>query len=348
MRETRTLVRPNILALNPYSTARDEYGGGSGVFLDANESPFDTGFNRYPDPHQRELKAKLSAIKGLPEGNIFIGNGSDEAIDLCFRVFCEPGRDNALILSPSYGMYGVCAAVNDVQVRELRLRGDFSLPSRDEILSLCDNRTKLLFLCSPNNPTGNAFDQDALMDIVSSFDGITVIDEAYADFSGKGSLRWKVLGTDNLIVLQTLSKAWGLAGLRLGLAFASEFIVGLFSEVKYPYNISGAAQKAVSEALERPIDGYVRDILAERGRLEAELLRHPSVERVYPSDANFLLVRTRDADALYSHLIADGIIVRNRSRLPLCGGCLRITVGLPEENDRLLKSITDYEKGHIH
>lgn len=347
MPDIEALVRPNIRALCPYSTARDEYAGSLGIFLDANESPCPTGWNRYPDPHQKALKERISAVKGLPAENIFLGNGSDEAIDLVFRIFCTPGRHNAVAITPSYGMYAVAAAINDVRLREVPLGPDFSLPA-EALRRACDADTRLLFLCSPNNPTGNAFDPEELLSLIRGFPGITVLDEAYADFSAKGSLRAAVLEHPRLIVLQTLSKARGLAGLRLGMAFADARIIRLMSMVKYPYNISAAAQELAARALETPIDGSVAEIIAQRGRLAAALPGYRFVRRVWPSDANFLLVQTDDADALYAHLLADGIIVRNRTRVPGCAGCLRITVGLASENDRLLQSLDSYEKGVIH
>lgn len=340
------LVRPNIRSLCPYSTARDDYQGSLGVFLDANESPYDTGYNRYPDPHQKDLKAKIGKIKGLPAENIFIGNGSDEAIDLVYRIFCRPGIDNAVIISPSYGMYTVAAEINDVEARHVQLREDFSLPS-EELFAACDGHTKLLFLCSPNNPSGNAFSQQELLDIVARFKGIVVIDEAYADFSEKGSIRSKVLEYPNLVIFQTLSKAWGLAGLRLGLAFSSSYIIRLMSEVKYPYNINQAALDEVSKALDTPVYARISEIIAERSVVAEKLEKFKCVKRIYPSDANFLLVKTDDADALYNHLLGDGIIVRNRSRVNGCQGCLRITIGLPSENKKMIKSFSRYEKGNI-
>ena len=347
MNRIEALVRDNIRALCPYSTARDEYTGPLGIFLDANESPYPTGYNRYPDPHQKALKEQLSAIKGLPAENIFLGNGSDEAIDLLFRVFCTPGRDNAVAIEPSYGMYGVAADINDIPMRSVPLGEDFSLPA-EELLRACDERTKLLFVCSPNNPSGNAFAPAELEALVRCFPGIVVLDEAYADFSAKGSLRAKVLQYPNLVILQTLSKAYGLAGLRLGMAFADAYIIRLMSMVKYPYNINQATQELVSSALGRPVKARIAETVAERGRVAAALPSFGCVRRVWPSDANFLLVQVDDADGLYTHLLADGIIVRNRSRVPQCAGCLRITIGLPSENDKLLQSLEAYEKGDIH
>ena len=339
----RALVRGNIARMDPYSTARDEYSGSIGIFLDANESPYPTGWNRYPDPHQRALKEKISALKGVPAENIFLGNGSDEAIDLVFRVFCTPGRDNIVAISPSYGMYTVAARTNDVDVRLVPLGTDFSLPT-EALLAAADSRTKVLFLCSPNNPSGNAYDLEELAALIRRFPGMVVVDEAYADFSAKGSLLPQLAGFPNLIILQTFSKAYGLAGLRLGLAYADAEVIGLMSQVKYPYNISQSTQQTVLAALETPIAPYVAEILAQRERLCRELPALPCVRKIWPSDANFLLVQFDDADAAYNHLLADGIIVRNRSRVPLCAGCLRLTVGLPAENDRLLASLTKLSK----
>ena len=343
MKKIEALVRPNIRTLSPYSTARDECQGSPDIFLDANESPYPgIGFNRYPDPRQKALKQRISAIKGLPVENIFVGNGSDEAIDLMFRIFCTPGQDNAVAIVPSYGMYAVAADINDVKVRGVQLRPDFSLPA-EELLAAADANTKLLFLCSPNNPSGNAFEPAQLLDLVQRFPGIVVLDEAYADFSAKGSLRSKVLEYPNLVVLQTLSKAYGMAGLRLGLAFANAYITDLMNRVKYPYNISQAAQEAAFRALSAPVEENVAEIVAQRARLAGLLPSFPFVKKVWPSDANFLLVQVDDADKLYNHLLADGIIVRNRSRQPLCAGCLRLTVGTPRENDNLLQSLSRYE-----
>ena len=341
MIDIETLIRPNIAALCPYSTARDECAGAPDVFLDANESPYDNGFNRYPDPHQKALKQRLSAIKGLPTGCIFVGNGSDEAIDLLFRVFCEPGRDNALAISPSYGMYEVAAATNDIEMRKVLLRPDFSLDA-DALLTAADARSKLLFLCSPNNPSGNAFSNAEVLSLVERFPGIVVLDEAYIDFCSFPSLRFLVEKVPNLVVLQTLSKAWGMAGLRLGLALACPRIISLMSRIKYPYNINGPAQQAVLKQLETPIDARVAEIISQRAVLAHMLESLPFVRKVWPSEANFLLVQVDDADALDAHLLQDGIIVRNRSRVPRCEGCLCITVGTPAENRRLTESLQRY------
>lgn len=342
--DVAALVRPNIAALCPYSTARDDYKGPLGIFLDANESPYPTGYNRYPDPHQKLLKQKIGELKGMPVENIFIGNGSDEAIDLLFRVFCRPGVDNALAISPSYGMYTVAADINDVEMRQVRLREDFSLPV-EEILSSCDSRTKLIFLCSPNNPSGNSFSTEDLMRIVKDFHGMVVVDEAYADFSSVPSLRSRVVEEcPNLLILQTLSKAWGMAGLRLGLAFADRYVISVMSSVKYPYNISQTVQEAVLRQLAEPVEDRIREIVAERARVSEALSAMGIVRKVYPSDANFLLVRFDDADSVYAHLLNDRIIVRNRDKVAGCGGCLRVTIGLKEENDRLIASLQNYRQ----
>ena len=335
------LVRPNIAALTPYSTARDEYDGPIGIFLDANESPYDNGYNRYPDPHQAELKARIAPIKGVPVENLFLGNGSDEAIDLVYRIFCEPGKDNAVIMSPSYGMYGVAAAINDVTVRNVPLDADFNLDT-GKLLGACDERTKVIFLCSPNNPSGNAFPKKQLLDICDRFPGIVVVDEAYADFSAKGSLAKDATQRENLIVLQTLSKARAMAGLRIGMAISSTEIIRLMSMVKYPYNLSRAAMEKAFWFIDKPIDKEVITIVNERKELYEILPRYPFVKKVFPSDANFLLVRVDDANGLYDYLLGKGIIVRNRSRVPGCAGCLRLTVGLPAENEALLNALDNY------
>ena len=342
--DIEALVRPNIRQLCPYSTARDEFGGSRlGVFLDANESPYPTGWNRYPDPRQKELKARIAPIKGVEPANIFLGNGSDEAIDLVFRVFCTPGEDNVVAISPSYGMYEVAAAINDIAVRHVPLADDFSLPVED-LLAACDSRTKAIFLCSPNNPSGNAIPNETVFDILERFNGMVVVDEAYIDFCSVPSLLPAIPRYPNLIVLQTFSKARGLAALRLGLAFSQPYVISLMSMVKYPYNINESTQRLALEALEKSIDREVAEIIAQRIRLVHKFLRFTCIRRTYPSEANFLLVKVDNADALYAHLIADGIIVRNRTKVPGCKNCLRITVGLPEENDKLLQSLERYEK----
>ena len=274
--------------------------------------------------------------------NIFLGNGSDEAIDLMFRIFCTPGKDNAVAIVPSYGMYAVAADINDVQMRGVALGPDFSLPV-EELLKAADERTKLLFLCSPNNPSGNAFEATEILELVDRFPGIVVLDEAYADFSAKGSLRYQIAQRPNLVILQTFSKAYGMAGLRIGMAFANAYIIDLMNRVKYPYNISQATLDAALKALDEPVLARVAQIVVQRTRLAGALLRFPFVKKVWPSDANFLLVHVYNPDRLYQHLLADGIIVRNRSRVTGCAGCLRFTVGTPAENDNLLKSLASYE-----
>ena len=335
------LVRPNIAALAPYSTARDEYDGPIGIFLDANESPYNNGYNRYPDPHQAALKARIASIKGVPVDNLFLGNGSDEAIDLIYRIFCEPGKDNAVIMAPSYGMYGVAAAINDIAVRPVRLGADFSLDT-EALLGACDAQTKVIYLCSPNNPSGNAFPKAQLLDICDRFTGIVVVDEAYVDFSEKGTLAQDAVRRDNLVVLQTLSKARAMAGLRIGMAISNREIIRYMSMVKYPYNLSRAAMEKAMAFIEKPIDNEVDVIINERKRLADILSGYSFIQKVFPSDANFLLVRVDDADALYDYLLNEGIIVRNRTRVPGCEGCLRLTVGLPAENDALLKALDKY------
>lgn len=342
MRPLAELVRPNIRTLAPYSTARDEYGGQRiDVWLDANESPYDNGVNRYPDPRQQRLREVLAARKGVATDRIFIGSGSDEAIDLAYRIFCRPGIDNAVSIAPTYGMYRVAAAVNDVELREVPLGDDFSLPV-ERLLAAADERSKLLWLCSPNNPTGNAFPAQEIESLLRRFDGIVVLDEAYIDFADGGGFLPRLGEFPNLIVLQTLSKAWGMAGLRLGLAFASEEIAGLFGRVKYPYNINTLTQRAVAESLRRDISAQVAAIRAERSRLAAALAACPCIGQVYPSEGNFLLVKTAAPDPLYRELVAAGVIVRNRSRIAGCEGCLRITVGRPEENDRMLETVKNF------
>jgi histidinol-phosphate aminotransferase len=336
MTDPLALIRKNILDLSPYSTARDEYDGPLGIYLDANENPYNNQYNRYPDPHQRRLKERLSQIKKTPVSNIFIGNGSDEPIDLVFRVFCEPGRDNAVSIAPTYGMYKVAAAINNVEMREVRLREDFSLDT-EGLLSAADAHSKLLFLCSPNNPTGNSFPAEEIERLIQQFKGIFVLDEAYIDFSARPGFLLRLAEFPRLIILQTLSKAWGMAGLRVGLAFAREDIVAVFSRVKYPYNVNIVAQQIVLEQLNKNIKTQVLEIQSQRKWVESQLAGIPLVKNIYPSDANFLLVQVSDPQAIYKALIARGIIVRDRSNVPGCAGCLRITVGVPEENRRMIE-----------
>ena len=342
MKRIESLVRPNIRAMVPYSTARDEFKGVAEVFMDANESPFDNGYNRYPDPSQARLKRRIAEIKGVDVQNIFVGNGSDEAIDLCFRIFCNPGLDNAIAIAPSYGMYSTCAAVNDVEMREVLLNDDFSLPV-ERLLDAADNNSKLLFICSPNNPTGNVFPREEIERILQEFDGMVVLDEAYIDFADEPGMLRSLENWPNLIILQTLSKAWGMAGLRAGLAFASNYVMRLFAQVKYPYNINVATLSAVEKLLKAGVDDRVKLIKEQRAFMEQKLSGMECVWRVYPSQANFLLVQVDNAADLYNYLLGEGIIVRDRSRMPLCDDTLRITIGTPQENVRLLRAIAEYD-----
>ena len=323
--DIRELYRPNLRSLAPYSPARDEYRGELGIFLDANENPYDNGCNRYPDPRQRELKRRLSEIKGVAPEKIFVGIGSDEPIDLAFRIFCEPRLHNAVSIAPTYGMYKVAAAINDVPMREVPLEPDFSLDER-----------KLL---AANNPTGNCCPRAQSERIARTFPGIVVLDEAYIDFADTPGLLGELDRFPNLIILQTLSKAWGMAGLRLGLAFAQEEIVETLSRVKYPYNINVITQRAVLERLETSIDGQVAEIVSERERVAEALRTLPAVRKIYPSQANFLLARFDDPRGVYERLSGEGIIVRDRSRVAGCEGCLRITIGTPAQNDRLIETL---------
>jgi len=332
------LVRPNVRALLPYSSARDEYEGKEGIFLDANESPFGP-LNRYPDPRQRELRAAISKLKGVAEEMIFLGNGSDEVIDLSYRIFCNPGTDRAVIFPPTYGMYGVSAAINDVEVIKVPLDENFGIDIPALTPLLADERIKLIFICSPNNPTGNCMDPESIEFIIRNFQGIVVIDEAYADFSGKPSFIDKTGQYDNLIVMQTFSKAMGMAAARVGMAFASSEILKYLFRMKPPYNISLLNQEAAIARLNdiRPIAIQTETIVSERRRLSEKLAMIPLVEKVWPSDANFLLVKVHDADLVYNALISKNIVIRNRSRE--ISGCLRITAGTRSENDRLLDEL---------
>ncbi|MBO4557093.1 MAG: histidinol-phosphate transaminase [Bacteroidales bacterium] len=345
MKDITKLVRANIAALKPYSTARDEYKGELGVLLDANENPNDNGLNRYPSTALKErLRARVAALKGVAHQRLFLGNGSDEAIDLCYRVFCEPGRDNAVIIAPSYGMYSVCADINNVERRMVQLEPEtFALPV-DRLLAAVDSGTKLMFVCSPNNPTANAFPASDIERLAAGFDGILVVDEAYIDFSGRPGALPLLDKYQNIIVLQTLSKAYGMAGLRVGLAMASPYIISLFRQVKYPYNIGTDTIAVALEQLEKGgVASQVAEIIAERDRLSELLPCYRCVQKVWPSDANFLLVRCTDPRGLYDALLAAGVIVRDRSGVKGCEGCLRITVGTPAENKKLLKAIEAYE-----
>ena len=312
------------------------------MWLDANESPYNNGVNRYPDPHQHSLKEKISRLKGVGVENIFVGGaGSDEAIDLTFRIFCEPGVDNAVSIAPSYGVYRVAAAINDIELREVMLTPDFMLPV-SELLQAADAHTKLMWICSPNNPTGNAFALAEIETLADSFGGMVVVDEAYVDFSEKGSLLSVLHHHPNLIILQTFSKAWGMAGLRVGMAFASQEIAEIYARVKYPYNLNGPTQMEVMRRMEENISDKVAEIVSEAKSLAETLGRFPFVEKVYPTDANFLLVKVDNADALYDYLLSNGVIVRNRSRVAGCEECLRFTIGTPDENARVINLLNQY------
>jgi len=338
------LVRTNILRLKPYSSARKEFTGEARIFLDANEnsfgSPLSDGLNRYPDPLQLAVKEVLTGILDVDVEEIFLGNGSDEAIDLLFRIFCEPRTDNIIICPPTYGMYEVSADINDVEVRRVPLTADFELdvPS---ILSTVDSTTKIIFVCSPNNPTGNAMKRGDMLALLDSFRGIVVVDEAYLHFSQDGSMIKEIGKYPNLVVLQTFSKAWGMAGLRVGLAIAGEAVIGLMNRVKPPYNLSTVAQEMILKTLEKSseVEVSIKKILDERSRLVENLGNVDCVKKIFKSDANFVLVRVTDADTIYRWLLDDAIVVRNRNTVELCEGCLRITVGTPEENDALIESM---------
>lgn len=338
------LVRSNILSLAPYSSARSEFSGNASVWLDANESPYNGPYNRYPDPLQKQVKERLGAIKGVDARRIFLGNGSDECIDLVYRVFCEPHTDNVVAISPSYGMYEVCADINAVAYRKVSLAADFGLDA-DALLAATDAHTKVIWICSPNNPTGNAFSAEAIEKVLSGFSGIVVVDEAYADFSSQPSMLTRLDVYPNLIVLQTFSKAWGSAGVRLGMAMASEKIVSLFNKVKYPYNVNVLTQEYALRHIDRmpEVEQWINSILSERSRLIAALDALPQVVHIFASDANFVLVLVVDADGIYTHLQQQGIIVRNRNKVEKCLGCLRITVGTPEENNAVINGIKSYD-----
>ena len=332
-------MRPNIRAMQPYSSARDEFHGSASVFLDANENPYNAPYNRYPDPMQWRLKERISEIKGVPVESIFLGNGSDEPIDLLLRAFCEPGKEKMLTTDPTYGMYQVAAEVNNVACVKVPLREDFSL-DLPALLAHIDDATKLIYLCSPNNPTGNSLGHDVIREVLRRFRGIVVVDEAYIDFSAGPSFLRELSEWPNLVVLQTLSKAWGCAAIRLGMAFASPEIIGVLNKIKYPYNVNLLTQEKALELLDEDrMHRQLAQILQERTRLCRDLSAIPLVRRIYPTDANFLLVDVGDADGVYHKLVEEGIIVRNRNRVTLCRGCLRITVGTPEEDDRLLEAL---------
>ncbi len=347
MFELEKLIRNNIKKLTPYSSARDEYSGEAKVFLDANEnslgSPLLKWYNRYPDPHQLAVKEKLAQIKGIGSQHIFLGNGSDECIDLLYRSFCEPGRDNIIICPPTYGMYEVSANINDVEVRKAPLLDDFQL-DLVHLENLVDEHTKLIWLCSPNNPTGNSLNRRDIEMVLNNFKGIVVVDEAYINFARQKSFVQELTEYPNLVVMQTLSKAWGLAGLRLGMAFASEAIIEILNKVKPPYNINQATQELVLKALEEvgQVNDMIHLLVDMRQALTEVFLSMPTVEKVYPSEANFILVKIKDARKIYEFLLTKGIVLRDRSNVNLCEDCLRITVGTEKENTILVDAMQDW------
>ena len=344
MRDISQLLRNHIKQLVPYASARDEFSGSAHIFLDANEnslgSPIKQAYNRYPDPHQSKIKEQLTQIKGLPPKNIFLGNGSDECIDLIYRAFCNPGKDNVIIHPPTYGMYEVSAHIHDVEVRRAMLTPDFELDLA-ATEALIDENTKVIWICSPNNPTGNAFVRSDIEMILNNFDGLVIIDEAYVNFSRQQSFIRELTEYPNLVILQTLSKAWGLAGLRMGMAFAGEIIIDVLNKIKPPYNISQPAQEIVAEALNQTtrVNEMIKEVVQMRIDLAGKISRLSTVINVYPSEANFLLVKIRNARQVYETLLAKGIVVRDRSSAPGCADCLRITVGTKSENDRLLETL---------
>ncbi|MEO7766554.1 MAG: histidinol-phosphate transaminase [Ferruginibacter sp.] len=342
------LVRENIKRLTPYSTARHEFKGKATVLMDANEnaygSPLEDNFNRYPDPLQWQLKSAIANIKGVPAENIFIGNGSDEVIDLAYRIFCEPARDNVIICTPTYGMYEVSANINNVIIKKVSLTNDFQLDV-PAILNAVDANTKLLFICSPNNPTGNNMNRQDVELLLNNFPGIVLIDEAYINYSKQKTFIQELTEYPNLVVMQTLSKAWGLAALRLGLCYASMAIIDLYNKVKPPYNINEASQELALEALQHTeqVNAWIKEVVSQKNFLVSKLLKFSFVEKIHPSDANFILVKVKNADSLYQYLAKNEIVVRNRSKEILCENCLRITIGTPEENLHFLKIFKDYK-----
>lgn len=346
--DINSLQRENIKNLRPYSTARDEYKGQASVYLDANEnsfgSPLPADYNRYPDPLQLDLKDAISKIKGVPIENTFLGNGSDEAIDLLYRAFCEPAKDNVIILPPTYGMYEVSANINNVEVRKINLLPNYQL-DLDSIAEAIDANTKLIFICSPNNPTGNSIIRTDIETILTNFKGLVVIDEAYINFAKQRSFIKELTEYPNLVILQTFSKAWGLAALRLGMAFAGRPTIDILNKVKPPYNINQATQDLALAALQNinQVNEWIKLTVEERDKLSTDLLTIPVVKKVYPSDANFILAEVTDATGIYDFLVNQGIIVRDRSKVTLCEGCLRISIGTPAENQTLLTALKNYQ-----
>ncbi len=343
MKQLRDLVRPNIWRLAPYSSARNEYSGHEAhVFLDANENPYNVPFNRYPDPLQAKVKEELSKIKGVPADCIFLGNGSDEAIDLVYRVFCRPQVDNVVAIEPTYGMYKVCADINDVDYRPVLLDENYEM-SADKLLAACDKHTKAIWICSPNNPTGNNMSVEEIEKVLKNFDGVVVVDEAYSDFSTIPVFRTRIKEFPNIIVLNTMSKAWGCAAIRLGMAFASKEIVDLFNKVKYPYNVNLLTQQQALKALDsrEDVEKWVSLLLQERSKMLVSFAALPVTLKVYPTNANFFLAKMTDAQGIYDYLVAKGIIVRNRTRVKLCKDCLRVTIGTKAENTELLSALRE-------
>ena len=344
MKNLEELTRANIWSLAPYSSARNEYAGREArVFLDANENPYNQPFNRYPDPLQLELKAAISKVKGVPAENIFLGNGSDEAIDLPYRCFCEPGVDNVVAIEPTYGMYKVCADINAVEYRPVLLDENYQIVA-EQLLAATDAHTKIIWLCTPNNPTGNCLKREEVIKVIEGFEGLVIVDEAYSDFSSQKALRSELSKYPNLIVLNTMSKAWGCAAIRLGMAFASKEIIHIFNKVKYPYNVNLLTQQQALEALKDPfeVDNWVKILLQERARMMDAFSMLPICEKVYPTDANFFLAKMTDATKIYNYLVDKGIIVRNRHRVQLCQNCLRITIGTKTENSELIAALRQY------
>ena len=344
MKSLEQLTRKNIWSLAPYSSARNEYAGREArVFLDANENPYNAPFNRYPDPLQLELKAAISKVKGVPAECIFLGNGSDEAIDLPYRCFCEPGVDNVVAIEPTYGMYKVCADINNVEYRTVLLDEQYQTTA-DKLLAATDAHTKIIWLCTPNNPTGNCLVREEVVKVIEQFEGLVIVDEAYSDFSSQKTLRSELAKYPNLIVLNTMSKAWGCAAIRLGMAFASQDIIDIFNKVKYPYNVNQLTQQQALEALKDPfeVDQWVKILLQERSRMIEAFRELPICEKVYPTDANFFLAKMTDATKIYNYLVDRGIIVRNRHRVQLCQNCLRITIGTKTENSELVAALRQY------
>lgn len=345
MKPLSELTRPNIWALKPYSCARDEFKGmKADVFLDANENPHSAPYNRYPDPLQEEVKKMISPLKGVPVENIFLGNGSDEAIDLPYRIFCRPGIDNVVAIDPTYGMYEVCADTNDIEYRKVSLEENYDI-NPEKLLAACDENTKIIFICTPNNPTGNAFATEKIEKVLREFEGIVIVDEAYSEFSSQTPMRSKLAQYPNLIVLNTFSKAWGAAAIRLGMAFASADIIALFNKVKYPYNVNKLTQEKAIEILSNVtiLHRNISLIVEERGKLMNSIAELPIVKKVYPTDANFFLAEVDDAVSIYKYLVQKGIIVRNRNHIHLCGNCLRITIGTKGENIQLLSALRQYK-----